>query len=180
MQSCTIKRVLSAHPYIKVPEEFQKDIDEKRIIEYINGCGAATGLFTNVAPSQIDGICILAACIIHDFRYYKGQTLQDKIRADIEFLLNIQQIIINDPSFYKIDNDRRQLRLDEALIFFRFVHEYGLKSFVEKKNTNIIDEEPLCSKIIHSLSISFRALCIPFYLIGNLIRAKLVVRKLDG
>lgn len=56
------------------------------------GCGADNASFDFV-PDKIYGLPIGKACCIHDDRYDRGGTAQDKINADLEFLQNMITII---------------------------------------------------------------------------------------
>jgi hypothetical protein len=165
MQSTDIKRILDKHPYLIAPESLIRDLENLEFLSYINGCGSANGL-ASTAPSTIDNICILAACIIHDARYYAGETIEDKIMADIELLTNIISIIKNSPDFYTVSEETRQYRIDSAVTYFRFVHEYGLKAFVAGKNISII-ATPLLVRLTSSMILTWKAILIPFKLILN-------------
>lgn len=66
--------VLSKHPEYKPKDKCS--------------CGAEDALFDFV-PDTIYGISIQKSCCIHDDRYTRGGTLDDKIVADHEFLLNM-------------------------------------------------------------------------------------------
>jgi len=157
---------LLKHPYLIVPEQLHHDIRNNVELEFINGCGSAQGLLSGITPSTIDGVSILAACIPHDAEYYYGQTLEDKVNADMNFLINILLIIKNAPDYSKISDTDRQHRVDCAVLFFTFVHEYGLKSFVEDKNI-AIRNMTLSEQTKTNINIIRHAVMIPFSLMSN-------------
>jgi len=177
MQSELVELVLSKHPQISVPTFLEIDMKSELELPYINGCGSSTGI-SSEAPSTIDGICILAACIIHDARYYRGETLSDKLEADIEFLENIISILRRSDDFFVISDERRQLRLDEAMTYFRFVHEYGLKSFVAGRDITI-SKVGILPQVITSAVLTWHSILIPFKLATQTVLVKLKMRNTE-
>lgn len=57
-----------------------------------NGCGSAKAKFDFV-PDSILGLKISPVCNIHDWRYAKGHTEEDRLKADREFLDNLLTLI---------------------------------------------------------------------------------------
>ncbi len=176
MDSAIIKKAFEDVPYLKIPDRLKEDLSKLADIPYVDGCGTNVGPFAGMAPSTIDGVCIFAACLIHDSRYYYGETLDDKNAADIEFFNNLVLILSKSPDILTIGVGRRQLRFDEALVFFRFVNEYGLKSFVAQKDVAVRDLT-LWEYAMQTIDLTFRATCIPFQLVYNALMVKWRLRK---
>lgn len=173
MLSKDILKYLEPHrTYLKVPEELDEDLKNNDVLTYINGCGSIHGITSGITELKVDGVCIIAACIIHDFRYNKGQVLSDKIDADVEFLHNVNLIIANHPSHYTINVERRQLRFNEALILFKFVHVYGFKAFSEGKSIST-HRKPFLAELEDWMHITFRTAFIPFDIAWSALRSKL-------
>lgn len=80
------------------PPQFKASIDD--LVDICNGCGAAGAKFDFV-PDRIFGTDISAACIIHDFMYHEGRTIEDKDEADRVFLNNLLRIIARENKWYK-------------------------------------------------------------------------------
>jgi len=62
------------------------------IFEIVNGCGAA-GAKVDFVPDTIWGTRITYSCLIHDFMYEEGHTIEDKDEADRVMLNNNLRII---------------------------------------------------------------------------------------
>lgn len=158
--------------YIEVPAALDEDLKNHDVLMYINGCGSIHGITSGITELKIDGVCIIAACIIHDFRYNRGETLSDKINADVEFLNNVNKILSNHHSHYTINVERRQLRFNEALILFKFVHVYGFKAFSEGKSIST-HRKPFLAELEDWVHITFRTAFIPFDIAWSALRSKL-------
>lgn len=168
-----ILKYLEPHrSYIHIPLELDEDLKNNDALMYINGCGSIHGITSGITELKIDGICIIAACIIHDFRYKYGQTLSDKVEADVEFLSNINSIITKHPSNYTVNVERRQLRFNEALIIFKFVHVYGFKAFSEGKEI-CTHRKPFLEELADWVEITFRTIFIPLDIAWSALRSKL-------
>ena len=64
------------------------------LINTCNGCGAADSWFR--PPEKIYGTPIVYACIIHDWMYGNGCSVEDKDEADRVFLNNMNRLITRD------------------------------------------------------------------------------------
>jgi hypothetical protein len=98
-------------------------LDDIELFKIVNGCGAAGSKFDFV-PDTIFGLPIKHACYIHDHAYSVGQTLEDKVRADNQFLCNLIAII-NSESVWFLKWPRRQ----RALLYFNMVCDMGYSAF---------------------------------------------------
>ena len=92
-------------------------------------CGAENARFDFV-PDAIYGLPITKACCIHDDRYDRGGTLQNKINADLEFLQNMLTIINGyDKWYYPTFLARRR-----AMDYYEAVVRMGNSSFNWRTN----------------------------------------------
>jgi len=80
--------------------------------EICNGCGAKGGI---PVPNTMYGLDISEACNIHDFRYYIGETWEDKVFADMEFLKNLYAIIEHETWFGWVEK-LRKIRAEEYVL----------------------------------------------------------------
>jgi hypothetical protein len=173
MLSKDILKYLEPHRgYLDVPAELEEDLKNNDVLMYINGCGSIHGITSGITELKVDGICIIAACIIHDFQYNRGQTISDKVNADLDFLHNVNTILRHDPSNYHINVERRQLRYNEALILFKFVHVYGFKAFSEGKEIST-HRKPFLEELEDWVHVTFRTIFIPFDIAWSALRSKL-------
>jgi len=172
MLSSIILAEFADHPYLHIPEDLMKALISNNEVPYINGCGASTGIMAGVSPSILFGTCVSAACYIHDWRYYSGETLEDKIRADMEFLRNMMLIIENDPSSLKVGTEDLSLRYNEAFMMFKFVHVYGFKDYTTGKNISS-PERSYLDDLSHTIYITYKTCMIPFDVLGNAILSKI-------
>ena len=87
-------------------------------------CGAENARFDYV-PDTIFGLSIKMACCIHDDRYERGGTKDDKYKADNEFLSNMLSIINSyEKWFYP-----HWLARHRAMTYYDAVVRYGAGSF---------------------------------------------------
>lgn len=179
MLSSEILEELQDHPYLTIPEGLAQMLATHDELPFINGCGTASGIMAGFGPVEIDGLCILPACIIHDYRYFVGETHADKTEADIEFLFNLNLIIRKDPITPFISVEQRQLRFNEALILFKFVHMHGMKSFVSGKYATA--PVPSYLEQLKSMIVIFvRTLLIPVEIFKSSIQAKYRMYKANS
>jgi len=82
-----------------------------------NGCGSSKAKFDFV-PDTIYGLCITAACHIHDWMYHEGKTIEDKKEADRAFLNNLIRIIDNHGGLLKFLRRRRARKYYLAVKYF--------------------------------------------------------------
>lgn len=68
-----------------VPDSYRKATAYERS-RYCNGCGGAGSWAAWMVPNSIWGVCILAACNIHDWSYAHST---GKARADLMLLCNL-------------------------------------------------------------------------------------------
>lgn len=97
-----------------------------------NGCGSARAKFDFV-PDTIFGLPIRAACDIHDYMYFMGETIEDKERADRVFLNNLLRLIDARGGWL------RSLRRLRAWHYYRAVAALGGPAFWQGK-TDAHDE----------------------------------------
>ena len=106
------------------------------IDEMTGGCGPG-GFGDMLVPDTMYGLSVKPACRIHDFQYFVGKTLEDKIAADRIFLNNMVRII-NANSGLRI---LRRLRLIRARTYYTFVQCFGGPAFWAGKNSNLEERE---------------------------------------
>lgn len=94
--------------------------------EICNGCGAKGGI---PVPRTFYGLDISEACNIHDYRYFMGETWDEKRFADDEFLKNLNSIIDSTNSF-KFLTALRKMRAYEYVTAVRL---WGDKAFQAEK-----------------------------------------------
>ena len=97
--------------------------------KYCNGCGPK-GLCGFIVPDTIWGLCITAACEIHDYMYAIGETLADKEEADRVFLNNLLRIIDAGTRYDWL----KRLRNRRARTYYLAVVELGGPAFWSGKN----------------------------------------------
>lgn len=97
-------------------------VDE--LLSICNGCGSADSWFR--PPKRIYGTLVVYACIIHDFMYEKGFTIDDKDEADRVFSNNMNRLITRDEhKLYKPTYLQRR----RALKYYYAVKEFGGSAF---------------------------------------------------
>jgi len=98
---------------MKLSNDFNMPKDYKS-----NGCGS--GWTANLIPNTIYGVSINPACVIHDYAYLVGRTIQDKEQSDREFLNNMIRLVeAKDVWYYPTSLARRRaLKYYEAVTFF--------------------------------------------------------------
>lgn len=178
MLSSTISAAFAQHPYLYIPEELKQLLLTEKDLPFINGCGPESGIFSGVWLTSIGGICVSPACMIHDFRYWAGATLADKAEADLEFLNNLIKIVALDKTTINASVSERQVRINEAVILFKVVHQYGFKSFFARKNTSPPEASYLYN-ISHSFWILLRTIIIPADILYDALLMRLKIRKIN-
>ena len=99
---------------------------EQELVDTCNGCGAdgsffrppATIYFTDVSPS----------CIVHDWCYSKGFTIEDKDEADRVFLNNMIRLFNRDDKWLKC------LQIRRAKKYYYAVKLFGGDAYWKGKN----------------------------------------------
>jgi hypothetical protein len=109
------------------PKEFWIADDTHRN-SIVGGCGPG-GLGDLLVPDAIWWLSIKLACMIHDWMYAFGESLEDKKRADRVFLNNMVRMI-NSESKYEF---LRRLRLRTASGYYEAVKRYGGPAFWDDK-----------------------------------------------
>ena len=92
-----------------------------------NGCGSS-GWKGSIVPDRILGVDISRACDIHDFDYWMGGTVDQRKRADLRFLVNMNRLIEERTSFWS----RRffnPLRMWLAQLYYEDVRKHGRQHF---------------------------------------------------
>lgn len=144
----TINEILKPYRDVMFIPDALSDVPDDKDIPFVNGCGAADSWLSVFVPQKIGGIDVRAACLIHDYRYTFGETMQDKIYADIEFLHNLC-LILSHPSNHAVELSarKRQALYDKAFIFFMFVQLYGEKAYVAGKGNKSITAGEFVRKV---------------------------------
>lgn len=97
--------------------------------EVCNGCGAANSWFR--PPNRIYGTDIVAACIVHDWMYEHGCTIEDKEEADRIFFNNMIRLVERDrEKWYKPTH----LQHRRAYKYYKMVDLFGGPAFWARKN----------------------------------------------
>lgn len=109
------------------PAEFWQLTKEQRN-EICNSCGPKG--FDWLIPDSLCGLSVKAACEIHDFMYYAGETIADKEQADRTFLNNMLRIIEANTEYEWL----KCLRKHMAYKYYCAVRNFGGPAFWEGKN----------------------------------------------
>ena len=113
---------LVQHSNILAPASFW-DLTDDQLAEYGCGPGKMGDWFV---PDSLWGQDILVPCQNHDHMYEEGGTKEDKIFADLLFLINMVAVIVEKDEF--LDDSR----LDWAMKYYRAVHGLGGDCFGDK------------------------------------------------
>jgi hypothetical protein len=105
------------------PAEYWELTDGQRA-DLCNGCGTK-GLCGVIVPDTFYGLCVTAACDIHDFMYVTGKTIEDKIRADSTFLNNMLRLIDAGTRCSWL----KRLRARRARAYYEAVKRFGGPAF---------------------------------------------------
>jgi hypothetical protein len=115
---------------LRAPESYWEASEEVRAL-VVNGCGPS-GWKEKIVPDTIYGLNVKDACEIHDWEYEAGETLRDKILADINLLVNLIIIIINHTKKKWLI----ALRCLRAMKYFIAVLIFGRSAFWAGKRKN--------------------------------------------
>ncbi len=96
----------------------------EQLEEMCNGCGAADSWFR--PPKRIYGTLIVYACIIHDWMYGKGTTIEDKQESDRSFLNNMCRLIKRDGNKWYKPTWLQYIRAKE---YYKAVDLFGGSAF---------------------------------------------------
>ena len=97
---------------------------EQQLIEVCNGCGAADSWFR--PPETIYLTDVSSTCIVHDWMYNFGHTIEDKDEADRSFLNNLLRLInLDSGKWYKPTTLQRA----RALLYYQSVKTFGGPAF---------------------------------------------------
>ena len=99
---------------------------EQQLIEVCNGCGAAGSFFR--PPETIYLTDVSSTCIVHDWCYSMGKTIDDKEEADRIFLNNMIRIFNRADTWYKY------LQVRRAKKYYYAVKLFGGSAFWAGKN----------------------------------------------
>lgn len=121
-QQLAKKGILDCHP------EF-RTASKDWLFDVVNGCGS--GWNEKIVPDSIWFLYIGDCCAIHDDRYERGDSAEDRKLADDEFLRNMYEIIALDKSWWR---SNRQMR-KRAYGYYWVVRQFGKKAFYQKKYT---------------------------------------------
>lgn len=110
-----LKKELSA------PDGFWDSWEEKK--KDCNGCGS--GWNAKLVPDTIYRLNIRIVCCIHDRRYEIGGTEQDRINADLEFLVNLIRTINSHRGIFYMHFLARK----RALTYYDIVERAGDDAF---------------------------------------------------
>ena len=110
------------------PASFLK-AEVEDLVKYCNGCGASDSWFR--PPERIYGTLIVYACIIHDWGYTFGLSIDEKNEDDRIFHNNMNRLITLDShKFYKPTYLQRR----RALKYYLAVKHYGGEAYWAGKN----------------------------------------------
>lgn len=112
---------------LDVPQGFSES-DELYLFYCCNGCGSATAKFDYV-PDSIFGLCITAACHLHDFEYEHAYTLGEKLTADERFRVNIHKIVDADRSWWR---SKAKMK-NKFEFYFTMVRKAGVEALEKKR-----------------------------------------------
>lgn len=105
------------------PPSFRK-ASTKEKLRVCNGCGPAGWKF-DLIPDKVYGLSIAEACDIHDWMYHKGQSIEDKDKADRVFLNNMVRIVLGKSRFKFM----RVLRRRRCYSYYLAVSKFGGPAF---------------------------------------------------
>ena len=108
---------------LSCPQTFL-DADPLDLEHVCNGCGAAGAKFDFV-PDTMYGLNISAACMVHDWEYFEGETNEAKDVADRRFLNNLNRLIDTYPS----NSGVKWLRRRRAVKYYWAVKHHGGPAF---------------------------------------------------
>jgi len=97
-------------------------MDEATLALLTGGCGPG-GVGDWFVPDTVYGLCVTAACIVHDFQYAVGTTAWEKNEADEVFLDNLRWIVDQEGGFL------RRLRRARIYVYYFMVSKFGKKAF---------------------------------------------------
>jgi len=120
-------RKLARLGHLSAPASF-RNANPELLFEIGNGCGAA-GVKIDFVSDRIYGTYIGYACMIHDWQYDQGRTVEDKIEADHTFLNNMVRIIKRENAWYK----PTALMCSRAKKYYLTVKYFGGPSFWDGK-----------------------------------------------
>ena len=89
----------------------QEEIEKKT-----GGCGPGN-IGDWFVPDTIYGESVFLACQVHDWMYGEGEDLNDKICADLAFLVNMTLLVIKDGDTLDVLRLRRVMTYFEAVYF---------------------------------------------------------------
>ncbi len=95
-----------------------------------DGCGARGSWFR--LPKRMYGTLIVFACIIHDWMYWKGLTIEDKKEADRVMQNNTDRLIEEDEGKWYKPSRLQYLR---SRIYYLGVSWFGGRAFWKGKNS---------------------------------------------
>lgn len=98
-----------------------------------NGAGAADDWRSFLIPNTLWRLDCTVVFDIHDYAYHVGRTRRDKLRADVNLLVNLAILIIAEGGWFFT------VRMYRAATYFVAVHRFGDDAFftVEKGNKHL-------------------------------------------
>jgi len=106
------------------------NIDNGTLAMMTGGCGP--GKFGDfLVPDTVYGLSIKSACVVHDFEYAIGKTIEDKKKADLRFLANMLKIVNDRSGFTPL----RVVRRYRVMSYYSAVADGGSSAF-EKATLN--------------------------------------------
>lgn len=94
-----------------------------------NGCGAK-GIGGYLVPDTMWGLPVTEACNIHDYDYHLGRCKENKDKADLRFLRNLDTLI----EFHTDNTILKYLRFSRARVYYNVVKYFGKSAFLEGKH----------------------------------------------
>lgn len=126
---------------LEIPEDLQTLLDKGGEVDFINGVGGEGSWINCLIPKSISDISIVGPALLHDYRFYIGETLDDFLEANRLFLNDILTVLDSKGmgelrSMGDIKNSHAK-----AWKFYRAVDIYGMRFFRTVKNAHYVDSE---------------------------------------
>jgi len=113
-----------------IAEKGYYNLTPERKAVICNGAGAANDWRSSLIPNTLWGLDCTEIFDIHDYAYHVGVTPVDKLRADVNMLVNLIMKIIDDGGWFVTP------RIYRASTYFVAVHLGGSDAFFTIKKGN--------------------------------------------
>ena len=126
------KRILKARDLARAGTIFAPpgfiNANPERLFKICNGCGAQGSKFDFV-PDTIYMTPVGEACMVHDWGYHNGHSIEDKEEADRVFLNNLLRLIDYRHKWYK----PKYLMRARAYLYYTMVKRFGGPAYWKDK-----------------------------------------------